>query len=53
MVFQKIEINTGARDIGFTEIVPAQNIPNNPVIVTKGAFYLLAEMTKGEHGHEH
>lgn len=53
LVFQKIEINTGATDIGFTEVVPAQNIPRNPVIVTKGAYYLLAEMGKNERGHQH
>lgn len=53
LVFQKIEINTGATDIGFTEVVPAQNIPEDPVIVTKGAYYLLAEMGKNERGHQH
>ena len=53
LVFQKIEINTGATDIGFTEIVPAQKIPVDPVIVIKGAYYLLAEMGKNERGHSH
>lgn len=53
LVFQKIEINAGATDIGFTEVVPAQNIPRDPVIVTKGAYYLLAEMGKNERGHQH
>ena len=52
-LFRKIEVNTGARDIGFVEVVPAQSIPSNPEIVTKGTFYLLAELKKGEGGHEH
>ena len=55
-VFRKIEVNTGASDIGFTEVVPAYNLPAHVEIVTKGAFYLLAEMKKGQgggHGHHH
>lgn len=52
-IFRKIEVNTGATDIGFTEVVPAYNLPENVKIVTKGAYYLLAEMKKGEGGHGH
>lgn len=52
-VFRKIEVSTGATDIGFTEVVPAYNLPEHVKIVTKGAFYLLAEMKKGEGGHGH
>lgn len=52
-IFQKIEVNTGARDIGFTEVVPAQQIGKDPKIVIKGAYYLQAEMKKGEGGHGH
>lgn len=52
-IFRKIEVNTGAADIGFTEVVPAYNLPTHVQIVTKGAFYLLAEMKKGEGGHGH
>lgn len=51
--FRKIEVNTGATDIGFTEVVPAYNLPDHVKIVTKGAFYLLAELKKGENGHGH
>ncbi len=51
--FKKIEVNTGATDIGFTEVVPAQWIPENPEIVIQGAYYLQAEMKKGEGGHGH
>lgn len=52
-VLRKIEVNTGAKDIGFTEVVPAYNLPEHAQMVTKGAFYLLAEMKKGEGGHGH
>jgi cobalt-zinc-cadmium efflux system membrane fusion protein len=52
-IFQKIEINTGESDIGFTEVVPVQEIPENAKVVIKGAYYLHAEMKKGEGGHHH
>jgi len=52
-LFRKIEVSTGAVDIGFTEVVPAFDLPDDLQIVTKGAFYLLAEMKKGEGGHGH
>lgn len=52
-LFHKIEVNTGAKDIGFTEVVPAQKIPDNPTIVIKGTYYLMAELKKGEGGAEH
>ena len=52
--FSKIEINRGAEDMGFVEVVPAQPIPKNPKVVINGAYYILAEMKKGEGGgHEH
>ena len=52
-IFKKIEVNTGASDIGFTEVVPAQSIPENATVVIKGAYYLLAEMKKEEGGGHH
>lgn len=52
-VFRKIEVNIGATDIGFTEVVPAYSLPDHIQIVTKGAFYLFAEMKKGEGGNGH
>jgi cobalt-zinc-cadmium efflux system membrane fusion protein len=52
--FNKIEIHRGAEDMGFVEVVPAQPIPANPKVVISGAYYILAEMKKGEGGeHEH
>jgi cobalt-zinc-cadmium efflux system membrane fusion protein len=52
-VFRKIEVNLGASDIGFTEVIPTYNLPDHAQIVVQGAFYLLAEMKKGEGGHGH
>lgn len=52
-LFRIIEVNTGAKDISFTEVVPTYDIPQDSKIVTKGAFYLLAELRKGEGGHGH
>lgn len=51
--FRKIEVNKGASDIGFTEVVPVTKISSQSKVVIKGAYYLLAEMKKGEGGHGH
>ncbi|NNC94975.1 MAG: efflux RND transporter periplasmic adaptor subunit [Chitinophagales bacterium] len=55
-IFKKVEVSTGASDLGFTEVVPVDELPDGVLIVTHGAYYLLAEMKKGEgggHGHHH
>jgi len=52
-LFRKIEVNAGRSDIGFTEVVPVYYLSDSIRIVTRGAFYLLAEMKKGEGGHGH
>ena len=33
--------------MGFTEILPLEEIPENAKVVTKGAYYLLSQLTKG------
>jgi cobalt-zinc-cadmium resistance protein CzcA len=53
LIFKKVEVSIGTTDIGFTEIVPVDKLSENPVIIVKGAYYLLAEMKKGEGGHGH
>ncbi|MFT7299108.1 MAG: cobalt-zinc-cadmium efflux system membrane fusion protein, partial [Sphingobacteriales bacterium] len=40
-------------DIGYIEILPVTKIHPKSQIVVSGAFYLLAEMKKGEGGHGH
>jgi cobalt-zinc-cadmium efflux system membrane fusion protein len=51
--FLKIGISTGNSELGFTEILATDTIPLNEGIVIKGAFYLHAEMKKGDAGHAH
>jgi cobalt-zinc-cadmium efflux system membrane fusion protein len=53
VAFEKIEVNTGLKDIGYIEILPVTKIHPKSQIVVSGAFYLLAEMKKGEGGHGH
>jgi len=51
--FLKIGVKTGYSELGLTEILATDSIPPNDGIVIKGAFYLHAEMKKGEAGHVH
>jgi cobalt-zinc-cadmium efflux system membrane fusion protein len=51
--FLKIGISTGNSELGYTEILATDSIPLNEGIVLKGAFYLHAEMKKGDAGHVH
>ncbi|HEX9150873.1 MAG TPA: efflux RND transporter periplasmic adaptor subunit [Flavobacterium sp.] len=45
--FQQIKVNTGATDIGYTEVKVIDDIDPNAKVVIKGAYYLLSELTKG------
>ncbi len=51
--FQKVEIATGVSDQGFTAIRLLQPLPDSALVVIKGAYYLLAEMTKEQNEHSH
>ena len=51
--FLKIGVSTGNSELGHTEIIATDTIPLNEGIVLKGAFYLHAEMKKGDAGHVH
>lgn len=52
--FEKIQINKGVSDLGFSEVIFNREIPENTNIVIKGAFYVNAELNKGEfEEHEH
>ncbi|HVU96869.1 MAG TPA: efflux RND transporter periplasmic adaptor subunit [Puia sp.] len=46
-VYRQVAVKTGASDLGYTEIVPLSELPKDTRIVTKGAYYLLSEATKG------
>jgi len=49
---EKIQVNKGISDMGFSEVVFINKIPENSIIVTKGAYYLNAEIQKSEFGDE-
>jgi len=50
--FEKVQVNKGVSDLSFTEVVFIKELSKNVVIVTKGAYYLNAEMQKSEFGDE-
>ena len=52
-IFIKVEVSTGATDIGFTEVVPVDPISSSSKVVIKGSYYLMAEIKKGEGGEGH
>ena len=45
--YQQIAVKTGVSDMGFTEILPLEEIQPNAKVVIKGAYYLLSQLTKG------
>lgn len=49
--FQQVGVSIGASDMGYTEITPMEKLPAKAKIVTKGAYYLLSQLTKGEGEH--
>ncbi len=50
--YKQIAVKTGATDMGYTEITPLDELPPNAKIVTKGAYYLLSQLTKGSGEHD-
>lgn len=54
VTFRKIQVNTGIKENGYVEVIPIDAMPEDAGIVVKGAYYLTAEMKKGEGGaHAH
>lgn len=51
--FKMLEVIKGNSDEGYTEITPVDSLPQNAEIVLNAAYYLLADMKKGETEHEH
>ena len=49
--YKQVAVKTGASDMGYTEIIPLEEIPAGAKIVIKGAYYLLSQLTKGEGEH--
>jgi cobalt-zinc-cadmium efflux system membrane fusion protein len=48
--FEKIQVNKGVTDLGFSEVVFINELPKNAIIITKGAYYVNSEMQKSEFG---
>lgn len=48
--FEKIQVNRGISDLGFSEVLFIEEISPTTIIVIKGAYYLNSEMQKGEFG---
>jgi cobalt-zinc-cadmium efflux system membrane fusion protein len=42
-LFHKVAVKTGAADNGFISVTPLEQIPPNPKIVVKGAYYVSAQ----------
>lgn len=51
--FRAIPVATGAMEEGYVEIRLMESISDKSKVVTKGAFFVLSEMRKGEGGHHH
>ena len=51
--FRRVQVVTGEREQGFVQITQLPELPEGAQIVTKGAYYLFAEMKKGEGGDHH
>lgn len=52
--FERMEVVTGASQLGYTAIRPVEEIPQGTLVVVKGAFFVNAKMdASGEHAHAH
>ena len=51
--FKKVQIITGISSDNFVEVKLLDSLPKNAQIAANGAYYLLAEMGKGETEHSH
>ncbi|MGB6093377.1 MAG: efflux RND transporter periplasmic adaptor subunit [Moheibacter sp.] len=52
-IYKKIPVVKGTTDVGYTQITPLIEIPNDSQVVTKGAFFLLAKMNNTGEEHSH
>jgi cobalt-zinc-cadmium efflux system membrane fusion protein len=53
MTFRMVEVMTGLKDEGYTEIKLIDPLPENTQIVMNAAYYLLSDMGKEETEHDH
>lgn len=52
-LFKKMEVIAGMKNDGFVEVKLLESLPKETQIVGKGAYFLLAEIGKGETEHHH
>lgn len=52
-VFERVQVITGASDVGYTEIRPVVTLPAGTKVAVKGAFFLMAKMTNAGEAHGH
>ena len=51
--FEPIEVVVGDEDDGWVEVKPLEPLNKNTIVALNNAYYILAEMKKGEAEHEH
>ena len=51
--FKMVEVITGQKDDGYTEVHLIDSLPENTEVVLNAAYYMLADMNKEETEHEH
>lgn len=51
--FRKVLVRTGVTENGFTEVYSIESLPPDVKVVLSGAYYLMAEMNKGEAEEDH
>ena len=51
--FEKIEVSTGATELGYTAITAVKELDQNTQVVVKGAFFVEAKMSNAGEGHVH
>lgn len=51
--FRKMLVRTGVTENGFTEVYSVEPLSPDAKIVLSGAYFLMAEMNKGEAEHDH
>ena len=51
--YRKVLVRTGVTENGFTEVYPVESLNSDAKIVLSGAYYLMAEMNKGDADHDH
>ena len=52
-VFEPVEVAIGAKDDGWMEVVPLNPLAEGEILAHNNAYYLMAELKKGEAGHSH